>query len=192
MNCEKVIPAQYESSKLRERSSLNHVKGTVGLPEIFPWVESIIETKPNGICDAEEKIDLIVYTVGEFARATQLDTICIQVKSSESEMNKFLGEIDKINKNGRDLSKAKLFDHKPCEWVKKSMLYVDGQWSSHAIAADIFYQICTLSGLWPNIEAIKDFADKNFGSTAKELMISKYSIIMDYRGKFLDWVSIGV
>jgi hypothetical protein len=191
MSCEKIKLTKYESSKARERSSVDHVMKALGSPETFPWVEWIVETRPNGTCDARQKIDLIIYTIEGFASVTGLDTVCVQVKSSECEMNKLLGEIDKINKNGRNLGKAKLVNHNPLEWVNKSMLYVNGQWTSDAIAADVFYQICTLGGLWPNIELMRDFAGKNFGQKAQELMVSKYSIIMDYRSRFLDWVSVG-
>ncbi len=174
-----------DSGKERGIKSVNNVIELLSDQTFFPWVYSIQETAKNGYLDAHEKIDLVVHTDDPFCKETGLDSIALQVKSSEKEMTQFLGV---LATNGKT-NKHKFMKKYSKEWVDASMIYVDGQWPKEMIKADIMYQTCSLLGLWPNMPAILNFAETHFPVEAEEVLRKTYIRISDYRGLFLDWVS---
>lgn len=178
---------QEYSNKVRGMQSVYNVTQLLEDEEFFPWVECFRETIPNSRLDGREKIDLIVYSDEEFSVNTGLDTLALQIKSSEAELMQFMGV---LSANGKS-NKHRFLKKTSREWVATSMVIVDGQWPITMMSADIIYQICALSGLWPDHDRMVRFVSDNFTEQATQAVISSVARIYDYRGLFLDWVSDG-
>jgi hypothetical protein len=177
-------PAEAEN---RARTSIDNVVAVLNNPVLFPWIESSLITGYNSTCDGRQ-IDIITYTNEAFACSTGLDTVCAQVKSAESDMNWLLGV---IGTNGK-IHHAKFLHHTHREWVATSLTFINGQWCPDLIAADFMFQVCALSGHWRDLATTYQFAEKFFPPESVRLMKKNFHYIIDFRGKFLDWVILGL
>jgi len=163
--------------------SLETVLGVFQNKQIFPFVESIHQTKKNGNFLTKVNIDLIVYTNLELQN---FDSLAVNVGACENDMQKLFGDM-RVNKR----KSMKLLSYTADKWVEANMVHLNGQWSKELISADIVCQILALSGNWPLDESGSSFLESNFTKEAIEVFKSRYPILLDHRKMLYEWITEG-
>ena len=186
---ERISPAALSPEEVEARgtTSIENVVSALSNSDIFPWIERCLITGHNSDCDIAQ-IDLILFADQDFTNITGLDTITVQVKSAEHDMTWFQGV---VGANGK-IHNAKFLHHTSREWVAVNLTFLDGQWPADLIAADFMFQICAQCGHWQNTQDTFTFATKVFPPKAVEIMREKLGRICDFRGRYLDWIVLGV